>query len=137
VLRRLSAQALGFLIAAIFVASLIASISHGHRGSLPAIALKWPFLLYVERAGGVTLITLLVAVVVMQLLGGALPSKVSNTSIEWSTAAVSSALSAPARAVDQATLDALDEVKKRIDRIEKRSEPPGHHRRHLSPGRGA
>jgi RNA polymerase sigma factor (sigma-70 family) len=71
----------------------------------------------------VTLIGLLVAVVVTQLLRGELPSKLSNTSIEWSTAAVSSALSAPDRAVDRATLDALDEVKKRIDGIEKESEP--------------
>jgi RNA polymerase sigma factor (sigma-70 family) len=116
---RLPVRLLGLSLAAVFVVSLVASMRHGHRGSLPSIALKWPFLLDVERAGAVTLIALVLAVVIGQLLRGELPSKLSNTGIEWPTAAAAatSVQSAADRAVNRPILDALDALAGDVTRL--------------------
>jgi hypothetical protein len=70
------------------------------------------------RAGAVTLIALVLAVIIGQLLRGELPSKLSNTGIEWPTAAaaVTSAQSAADRAVNRSVLEALEALAEDVAR---------------------
>jgi RNA polymerase sigma factor (sigma-70 family) len=66
------------------VAAFIGSLIYGTPTQLPGVALGWPLLVHVLRAGFAAALVGAVAVIVMNLWRGQLPTKVSTAGLEFS-----------------------------------------------------
>jgi RNA polymerase sigma factor (sigma-70 family) len=76
-------RSLAIAVALVLVGAFVMSLFYGTPSKLPGIAMGWPLLLHILRACLAAVLVGAVAVVIMQLWRGELPSKVSTAGIEW------------------------------------------------------
>jgi RNA polymerase sigma factor (sigma-70 family) len=108
------------VVLAVFVTGVVISLASGTPRSLPAVALGAALLLHLERAAvGAGLVAGLF-IVMLYLLRGELPSKVSTTGVEWS------AITQPERVALEKSIQAVREAVEELQKIPRTAtDPPG------------
>lgn len=111
------ARVLSVLLCLTVIAAFVLSVMSGPPTTLPGVAMDSPLLLHAMRAAVGAALVVAVAVVVLRLWQGEVPTKLSTTGAEWAAP-----LTAPARdvqeqllTVDQESRAAVEELARRVD----------------------
>jgi RNA polymerase sigma factor (sigma-70 family) len=123
------ARTLSVLLSLTFIAAFVLSVRSGEPARLPGVAMESALLLHAMRAAVAAALVSAVAVVVLRLWQGELPTKLSTTGAEWAAP-----LGAPARDVQEQLLRvelesrrAVDELARRVELLAAQPPSPGLH----------
>jgi RNA polymerase sigma factor (sigma-70 family) len=123
------ARVLSVLLSLTFIAAFVLCVMNDAPTTLPGVAMDSPLLLHAMRAAVAAALVIAVAVVVLRLWQGELPTKLSTTGAEWAAP-----LAAPARdvqdqllTVEQESRAAVEELARRVDLLAAQLPPDRRH----------
>lgn len=108
-------RALSMVLALTFIGAFVLSVVSGRPATLPGVAMDSALLLHVMRAAVAAALVTAVAVVVLRLWQGELPTKLSTTGAEWAAP-----LAAPARDVQEQLLRVEQESRRAVEGLARR-----------------
>jgi hypothetical protein len=105
-----TARVVAVIVIVVFLLGFCLSIASGAPRTLPAVALSSPLLFHVERAVVGAALVGAVLIVLLNLLRGELPSKLSTTGLEWPAAGPEREVLAQLLQVSREQRDAIQQL---------------------------